>query len=106
MGNSDYFTVPVPRQGALDVARDFVWKLVYFIRLPPPLGVQTPMAQGRSTKIISMIQWIRTRRLSIKNSVFLGRWSRCCSARGPSGWPSSRVSPPQALPPLPRIQSS
>ena len=26
------------------------------------------MAQGRSTKIISMIKWIRTGRLSIKNS--------------------------------------
>ena len=29
----------------------------------------TPMAQGRSTKFISMIKWIRTRRLSIKNSL-------------------------------------
>jgi len=28
-------------------------------------GIQTPMAQGRSTKIISMIKWIRTSRLSI-----------------------------------------
>ena len=27
------------------------------------------MAQGRSTKIISMIRWIRTSRLSIKNSL-------------------------------------
>ena len=27
------------------------------------------MAQGRSTKIISMIKWIRTSRLSIKNSL-------------------------------------
>jgi len=27
------------------------------------------MAQGRSTKIISMIQWIRTSRLSIKKSL-------------------------------------
>jgi len=27
------------------------------------------MGQGRSTKIISMIKWIRTRRLSIKNSL-------------------------------------
>ena len=26
------------------------------------------MAQGRSTKVISMIKWIRTSRLSIKNS--------------------------------------
>ena len=26
------------------------------------------MAQGRSTKIISMIKWFRTSRLSIKNS--------------------------------------
>ena len=31
--------------------------------------VQTPMAQGRSTKIISMIKWIWTSRLSIKNSL-------------------------------------
>ena len=31
-------------------------------------GIQTPMAQGRSTKIISMIKWIRTSRLSMKNS--------------------------------------
>ena len=27
------------------------------------------MAQGRSTQIISMIQWIQTSRLSIKNSL-------------------------------------
>jgi len=36
-------------------------------------GIQIPMAQGRSTKIISMIQWIRTSRLSIKNSLSLSR---------------------------------
>ena len=29
------------------------------------------MAQGRSTEIITMIKWIRTSRLSIKNSLFL-----------------------------------
>ena len=34
-------------------------------------GIQTPMAQGRSTKIIPTIKWIRTRRLSIKNSLSL-----------------------------------
>ena len=32
-------------------------------------GIQTPMAQGWSTKIISMIEWIRTIRLSMKNTV-------------------------------------
>ena len=32
-------------------------------------GIQTPMAQGRSTKIISMMKWIRTSRFSIKNSL-------------------------------------
>ena len=36
------------------------------------MGTQTPMAQGRSSKIISMIKWIRTSRLSVKN---------CLSAR-------------------------
>ena len=35
-------------------------------------GIQTPMAQGRSTKIITMIKWIRTSGLSIKNSLFPG----------------------------------
>jgi len=30
--------------------------------------IQTPMAQGRSTKIILMTKWIRTSRLSIKHS--------------------------------------
>ena len=33
--------------------------------------VQTSMAQGRSTKIISMMKWIRTSRLSMKNSLSL-----------------------------------
>jgi len=32
-------------------------------------GIQTPVAQGRSTKIISMIMWTRTSRLSIKISL-------------------------------------
>ena len=33
------------------------------------MGIQAPMAQGRSTKIITMIEWIQTRKLSIKNSL-------------------------------------
>ena len=33
------------------------------------MEMQPPMAQGRSTKTISMIQWIRTSSLSIKNSL-------------------------------------
>ena len=33
------------------------------------MGIQTPMAQGRSTKILSMIKWIQTGRLAIKNSL-------------------------------------
>jgi hypothetical protein len=36
-------------------------------------GIQTPMAQGQSTKIISTIKWIRTCRLSIKNSLSLNK---------------------------------
>ena len=32
-------------------------------------GIQTPMAQGRSTNIISMIRWIRTSTSSIQNSL-------------------------------------
>jgi len=41
------------------------------------MGIQTPMAQGRSTKIISIIKWIRTSRLSIKNSLSLRVQGRC-----------------------------
>ena len=33
-------------------------------------GIQPPMAQGRSSKFNSMIKWIRTSWLSIKNSLF------------------------------------
>ena len=36
------------------------------------MGIQTTMAQGGSTKIISTIKWIRTSRLSIKNSLLRG----------------------------------
>jgi len=32
-------------------------------------GIQTPMAQDRSAKTISMIEWIRMSRLSIKSSL-------------------------------------
>ena len=31
-------------------------------------AIQTPMAQGRSTEIISMMKWIETSRFSIQNS--------------------------------------
>jgi hypothetical protein len=37
------------------------------------MGIQNPTAQGWSTEIISTIKWIRTRRLSIKNSPSGGR---------------------------------
>ena len=33
------------------------------------MGIRTPMARGRSTKIISMMKWIRTSRLSTKISL-------------------------------------
>jgi len=46
--------------------------------------MQTPMAQGRSTKIISMIKWIWTSRWSIKNSLSLGfgLWELGLGVRG------------------------
>ena len=50
-------------------------------------GIQTPMAKGRSSKIVSMMKWIRTSRLSIKNSLFLGRarlGTELIDIRGPS----------------------
>ena len=39
-------------------------------------GIQTLMAQGRSTTVISMIQWTRTSRLSINMSLCLIRPAR------------------------------
>ena len=39
----------------------------------PPQGIQTPMAHGSSTTIISMIQWTRTSRLSMKISLSRSR---------------------------------
>ena len=36
------------------------------------LGIQNLMAQGRSTKVISMIKWIRTSRLSMNSFLSLG----------------------------------
>ena len=40
-----------------------------YVRLPGKGNSNSHGAQGRSTKIISMIKWIRTSKLSIKNSL-------------------------------------
>ena len=37
-------------------------------------GIQTPMAQGRSTEIIRVTKWIRTSRLSLKHPLSGCRW--------------------------------
>jgi len=59
------------------------------------------MTQGRPTKIISMIKWIRTSRLSIKNSLCWGEDSRA-SAPVPAGTsPAEAPGLPPALPVLP-----
>ena len=56
-------------------------------------GIQTPMAQGRSTKTISMIKWIRTSRLSRKNALSpnpeLPGWAR---SPIPKDWSTSNPS--------------
>ena len=44
---------------------------VQVVGLKLETGIQTPMAQGRFHEMISMIKWIRTSRLSIKNSFSL-----------------------------------
>ena len=67
-------------------------------------GMQTTMAQGRSTKIISMIKWIRTSRLSIKN--YLARHAPYGVRR--NGWntwipPPSLETPPYTLHPHPTV---
>jgi hypothetical protein len=40
------------------------------------MGIQTPIAQGRSTKTESMIKWTCTSRLSIMNSFLVGLTER------------------------------
>ena len=63
--------------------------------------IQTFMAQGRSTKIISMIKWIRTSRLSINNSL---PGARALARKGRvgkgEGIPKGRVGGP-----APRLQA-
>ena len=39
----------------------------------PEKGIQALMAQGRSTEIISMIEWIQTSRMSTTESLSVGR---------------------------------
>ena len=55
-------------------------------------GIQTPITQGRSTRIISMIEWIRTSRLPIKKSLS----GRCSST--PLQHLSQKATPPQEIP--------
>ena len=59
------------RQNILSNLHQTVWKI----------GMQTSMAQGRSSKIISMITWIRTSRLSIL-SLLCRRMGGACADRG------------------------
>ena len=80
------------------------------------MGIQTAMAQGRSTKVISMLEWIRTRRLSIKKSLSSARRhtgvcrTRCrVHAGGKSSGPSTWLFQGQLLrlwlaPPFGRVQ--
>ena len=52
------------------------------------MGIETLMAQGRSTIIISMIKCIWTSRLSIKNSLWLDRFLDHFPE--PSSWVAAR----------------
>ena len=54
-------------------------------------GIQTHMAQGWSTEFISIIKWIRTSRLSIKNSLSAG------GERAAGGDDAGRLSAPVRL---------
>ena len=51
------------------------------------MGIQTPMAQGRPTKIISMIRWIRTSRLPIKSSLSSLEFERSIRIEAGGGTP-------------------
>ena len=69
--------------------------------------IQTPMAQGGSTKIIRMIKWIRIKRLSTKNC-FSARGARQTIEKGlaafgatPQGWLQGYLAHKNPLPPPP-----
>jgi len=55
-------------------------------------GIQTPMAQGRSTTIIAMNQWTRTSRLSIKISLSLIWQAKQIRSWSTPSWPRPRPS--------------
>ena len=68
------------------------------------------MAQSRSTEIISMIGWIRTSRLSMKNSLSNGRKSSACpppsrSLRGLPGFLPEDQGPYDSYPDYSRADS-
>jgi len=69
------------------------------VRLPGK-GNSNPHGARPVHQIISMIKWIRTSRLSIKNSLSLGGWGPDRRSRGPRRcWPCTRCTrlPPQDL---------
>jgi hypothetical protein len=54
-------------------------------------GIQTPMAQGRSAKIIETIKWVRTSRLSINDSLSAGGGGGACiREEGAQGGPTKQ----------------
>ena len=59
-----------------------------------PRRIQTPMAQGRSTKIISIMKWVRTSRLPIKKSLFDHLHESLLEA---CGLPRRPLSPPASI---------
>ena len=46
------------------------------------VGIETPIAQGRSSHIVSMIEWIRTSKLSVENSLSFEVWGLRCWVQG------------------------
>ena len=55
------------------------------------MGIKLPMAEGRSSEIISMMKWIRTSRLSMKDSLsikLIAGGSTCASTDASESCPS------------------
>ena len=62
----------------------YIYVFIYRYQATRISGFQTPIAQGRSTTIISKIQWTRTSRLSIKISLSKRSIQVAASSPGPS----------------------
>ena len=70
-GKESLFQTPSFKSRLFHTQKEFASNRVVEMELFLHSQFPTPMAEGRSTKIISMIKWMRTSGLSMKHSLYL-----------------------------------